>query len=522
MNAMTRSFSVVSVLVAVGVGAASIPAVSQQESPTAIRQIIENTAAPGSGIRAFYKNRNFLPAWSPADAKILRGVLKRSADEGLDPADYWTPESSENAGDDIALTRAALRYIRDVHTGRPRLKSLDDDVALPEAKFDAVTDLAEALKAHRLATFLENAPPPMPEYADLKSALSVYRAIRARGGWPTLPRSVMTDFPTNRADAELLRTRLDDEYAALAAKPATDLIAALKRFQARHGLAVDGRLGPKTFAALNVSADTRVGQIIANMERWRWLPRRFEDDYIAVNVPDATLTLVLKKHIVLTSRVVVGKPTSPTPILRSQSAGITVNPPWNVPNSIARKEILPKLKANPRYLLSEDMILLDGPPGDPHGLHVRWRDIPANSFPYHIQQHPGRRNALGTVKIEFPNRFDIYLHDTPTKSAFARANRDVSHGCVRVQQILPLASYALSRNLDAIITISDAISTRETRYLPLEKKLPVYFLYWTAFTGPNGAVEFRSDIYGRDKRMIEALSRKTPLRMGALSNCQRG
>ncbi len=138
------------------------------------------------------------------------------------------------------------------------------------------------------------------------------------------------------------------------------------------------------------------------MERWRWLPHRIEPDYVAVNVPDASLSLVLNDHEMLQSRVVVGKPRSPTPILRAEGAGITVNPPWSVPNSIARKEILPKLKANSAYLRSQDMILLNGPPGDPYGLQVRWRDIPVGTFPYRLQQHPGLENALGTIKIELP------------------------------------------------------------------------------------------------------------------------
>ena len=518
MRVMTRFFLIAVFWVAAGLGAA--PAAVADDNPPSIRQILESKAFPDSGIREFYQKRSFSPAWSATDAKILLGVLGQAAGEGLDPADYAVPQESDPASHDMALTRAAIRYVEDVRIGRPQLKSLDSDVGLPAPAFDAAAGLAQALQTHHLALFLAEAPPPSPQYAALKRALSEYRTIRDRGGWPQLPPSVTKELAADGSEA--VRNRLIVEDPKLAADPDEDLTVALKHFQSRHGLAEDGRLGPRTYAALNVTADTRVGQIIANMERWRWLPRAFEDNYIAVNVPDASLTLVLQKHAVLTSRVVVGKPKSPTPIMRAEGAGITVNPPWNVPQSIARKEILPKLKANPRYLKSEDMILLDGPAGDPYGLKVNWRDIPANTFPYHIQQHPGRNNALGTIKIELPNRFDVYLHDTPAKSAFALSTRDISHGCVRVQRILPLASYALSQSLDAMVTISDAVSTGETRYLPLQKKLPVYFLYWTAFADSDGSIQFRSDLYGRDERLIAAMNKNKPLRVSSISNCERG
>lgn len=218
----------------------------------------------------------------------------------------------------------------------------------------------------------------------------------------------------------------------------------------------------------------------------------------------------------------VGRPRNPTPILRAEGAGITVNPSWNVPDSIARKEILPKLKANPSYLLSQDMILVNGPPGDPHGLRVNWRAVPSGTFPYRIQQHSGAKNALGTIKIELPNRFDVYLHDTPGKAAFASNARDVSHGCVRVEQILPLASYALTANLETMDKISEAVSVGETRYFALQQHLPVYFLYWTAFAGTDGSLQFRPDIYGRDRRIIEALGRPKPVQVSAnLPNCRK-
>jgi murein L,D-transpeptidase YcbB/YkuD len=252
------------------------------------------------------------------------------------------------------------------------------------------------------------------------------------------------------------------------------------------------------------------------------VPHALEPDRIVVNAADASLQLWLGGKVVLTSRVIVGRPGSPTPILRAEGAGVTFNPSWTVPHSIAVKEILPKLKRDPDYLASQDMVLLNGPPGDPHGLNVDWKAIPPGKFPYQIRQIPGLRNSLGQIKLELPNRFDVYLHDTPGKAAFGRSMRALSHGCVRVEQILPLASYALKADLSGEEPIRQAIGTGKTSYAPLQKKLPVYFLYWTAFPDTLGKLQFRPDIYGRDRRLIAAMHGSTQRIAGNYLPCHKG
>ena len=481
-----------------------------------LAHLVAALPARDAPLRAFYQAHGYVPAWNKNDAAVLQGVLARAGTEGLDPGNYQISQEKDGAAGDLALTRAALAYIRDVREGRPALRSLDDDVALPASGYDAVSELDGALASHRLAAFLSALPPPAPQYAALRTALATYRGISSHGGWPFLPAS---GAGKDEPPARLLRQRLAIEDRAFSADPNADLTAALKDFQQRHGLEADGRLGKRTLAELNISAAARAEQIAANMERWRWMPRSLEADYILVNIPDARLALFLKGEEVLRSRVIVGKPKTPTPILRAEDGGITVNPPWNVPNSIARNEILPKLKADPSYLKSQDMVLLNGPTGDPYGLGVNWRRIPAGTFPYQIQQNPGAANPLGTIKLELPNRFDVYLHDTPGKSAFARSSRDLSHGCVRVEQILPLASYALTANHDAMAAISDAVSSGATKYIPLERRLPVYFLYWTAFSDAKGDLQFRPDIYRRDARMIAAWSGRPGLVEGGGPAC---
>ncbi|HKU54022.1 MAG TPA: L,D-transpeptidase family protein [Rhizomicrobium sp.] len=400
----------------------------------------------GGMTRQFYQQRNGALAWSGsagADAKLAIAVLSNAASEGLDPERYRISlNSGDAAADDVAISAAVLAYMRDLAVGRPDLRGLDADVALPPRFLDTSSLLNDALRHGRLAGLLASLAPQYPEYAALKAALAHHIA-----------------------PAEV---------------------------------------------------------IAANMERWRWLPPTLEPDRIVINAADAQLQLWLGGKMVLASRVIVGRPQSRTPILRAEGAGITVNPPWTVPQSIAVKEILPKLKTNRAYLAEHDMVLLDGPAGDPHGLHMNWRAVRAGTFPYQIRQYPGPRNPLGRIKIELPNRFDVYLHDTPGKAAFAKAKRALSHGCVRVEQILPLASYALSGDLETMKNIALATDTGETKYLPLSRRLPVYFLYWTAFAGPDGAAQVRPDIYGRDRRLIAAM-RTRPMQIAAnFTACAKG
>ena len=480
-----------------------------------------------SQLRPLYEARGFAPIWSgsadaDARAQTVLGVLAHAADEGLDPGDYPCtrlpvhPAAGAGAATyDIALSADLVRYARDVRLGRLAPSSVYRDVELPLQNFDAVGQLASGLKNGSLAQFLAELPPTHPEYTRLRPALAHYRALAAAGGWTNIPGSTEIKFPDDQRVSMLAR-RLAVEDATLdgiAAPTREDLDAALRRFQARNGLTVDGRAGKATLAALNVSAQTRVAQIEANMERWRWMPRQFEPRYIEVNVPDESLKLVTEGTTALTSRVIVGRKGNPTPILRAQAVAVTANPPWNVPRSIAVKEILPKLRRDPNYLVKENMILVNGPPGDPQGRQIDWRKMSAAGFPYQIRQVPGSQNALGSLKLELPNDFNVYLHDTPGKAAFSRDDRALSHGCIRVQQIFPLASLALGGDEAAMQMLSAAIASGTTQKLALREPLPIYVLYWTAMANDDGTVAFRPDLYGRDHRLMDTLAGAGPGRL---------
>jgi murein L,D-transpeptidase YcbB/YkuD len=485
-----------------------------------LRTILMSQAQPD--VLAFYEGRNFRPAWTGGkdderNIAYIRAAFSRAIEHGLRNADYSLPQNTgagpgtEAARYDIAVTTALLRYSRDVRTGRFRPTDVYGDVLLPASVFDAAGSLNHAVDSGSLAKYLTDLPPTHPQYHRLAGALARFRAIAEEGGWPSVPgtNEIRLDRNDERLQALIERLTFEDPILDAKAKPSrNDLRDAVKRFQVRNGLDDDGRAGPETIAALNIPAPVRVEQIAANMERWRWLPRQFESRYVAVNVPDQSLQFIRDGKATLKSKVVVGRKTSATPIIRTEIKTVVVNPPWNIPGDIAARDLLPHLKRNANYLARRNMVVMDGPPGDPNGRTIKWRDIKPAEFPYAIRQLPGPTTALGAIMLDSPNDFDVYLHDTPNKKLFDLDMREISNGCVRVQEIFPLASLALTGDAeDGMDTLNEARRTRKTQRIPLADPVPVYFLYWTAMVDEDGNVEFRLDRYGRDTTLIAALAK---------------
>ena len=492
------------------------PAPSTQAS---LKTILMSQAQPD--VLAFYQARDFRPAWTnEKDVADIHAVFGRASEHGLRNADYSLPrDASLRPGADaaryeIAVTTAVFRYVRDVHTGRFKPAEIHPDVLLPAVSFDAAWYLNQAVDSGSFGTYLAELPPSHPEYQRLVKALARYRAIAEEGGWPSVPGTteIRLDRNDERLAALVKRLTFEDPILDGKAKPTrNDIRDAVQRFQARHGLDDDGRAGPETIGVLNIPAPVRVEQIAANMERWRWLPPQFESRYVAVNVPDQSLQYIRDGKPVLTSKVVVGRKTSATPIIRTEMKTVVVNPPWNIPGDIAARDLLPKLKRNANYLATRNMVVMDGPRGDPTGRTIKWRNIKPAEFPYAIRQLPGPATALGAVMLDMPNDFDVYLHDTPNKKLFDLTTREISNGCVRVQQIFPLASLALTDDAeDGMKMLNDARRTRKTQRIDLEKPVPVYFVYWTAMADEEGNVSFRPDRYGRDTTLIAAFANGKP------------
>lgn len=451
-----------------------------------LQQIVTKSAAKDSQLYRLYSGRAFAPLWwnqsqITADAQRTQQVLAASADHGLPARRYASiavPASQSEeakAAFDVGLTRAALAYAADMRDGMIRPKAVFSDVSLPQKMSDIVSDFAKAAVAGQASTFLAQLEPKVHDYQLLKAAL---RRYRAQTPWP-----IITVSKNSPAPLAFVGERLVAEGYM---KPGANVPPALRLYQSENGLTPTGHLDGNTVSALNVPASARAAQIAANMERWRWLPQALEARHIMVNVADAWLVLVEDGVVSLRSRVVVGAPDTPTPLMMARANAVTVNPTWTLPKSIIENEIRPKLAQNPDYLASKNMVEEEGK----------------------ITQLPGPTNALGALKFEFPNPFDVYLHDTPTKRTFHGADRVVSHGCVRVEQIRALSAAALG--LDGA-SLDQLIAAGETVRRPIKDALPIYIQYWTAVPGPEGRLGFREDVYDRDTAMIAAM-RSTALR----------
>ena len=500
-----------------------------------IRELLERPDGPridgqpldSRALARFYRPRDFAPAWEAPDggrdrsALLIRALATADA-HGLDPGRYHLDairarQSRGNGGQtaelDLLLTAAFLDYAREIRTGRLASGRRDPDWGIAAPSFDVVAALTEGVR--RPTTFpalLAALPPPAKEYGWLVEALRRYRSIAARSAWPVVPPGAALRVGDDDARVAAIRARLAAEDERVSASTPTRfdgrLDADVRRFQARHGLAVDGVVGEATVRALNVPASDRIRQIILNLERWRWLPRDLGPRHITVNAADATLRVAEDGRTVLTSRVVVGDPQHPTPVVQAQVEAVILNPTWNVPTSIAAQEILPRLRENRRYLAENDIVILERRESDPFGLAVDWSAVSADAFPFRLQQRPGPDNPLGRIKLDVPNRFDVYLHDTPTRALFARPRRTASHGCIRVERADDLAAHVLSDETGRWTPrrLAEAIAGGGSSRIPVARPLPVYILYWTAFGGPAGLVEFRDDVYGRDRYLDAALA----------------
>lgn len=394
------------------------------------------------------------------------------------------------------LTDRFLTYARILAQGSVAPDTIERDWALLRPSFDPAAVLAQLGATADPEAALGALEPQSPDYRALLAALERYRAMASAGGWEPLPVGVKIEPGDKGPLVQSLRRRLAAEGDLPAELPVNDVydasvLAAVQRFQTCHGLEVDGRVGRATAAALNVSAADRVAQIELNLERWREMPREWPGTRIVVNTASALLTFYRDDLPTVTSRVIVGDVRHHTPVFSARVESVLFNPPWVVPASIFRKEIQPNLERNPDYLERNHMHVVDG-----DGSGGGWR----------VQQEPGPWNSLGRIKLELPNQFDVYLHDTPMRSLFAKPVRALSHGCIRVEEVKPLVSALLGKDWP-VEAIDQVINDGHTRQVLLGTEVPVYVLYSTAYVDPGGPVEFRDDLYGRDRLLAAALSR---------------
>jgi L,D-transpeptidase YcbB len=288
-----------------------------------------------------------------------------------------------------------------------------------------------------------------------------------------------------------------------------ELESALRRFQARHGLEADGAVGRASLAALNVPVAERIAQVRANLERLRWIARELAGDYLLVDIAGFNAQLWLDDTLAWQARVVVGRPFRRTPEFRAPMKYLVLNPEWNVPPTILREDVLPKVIRDPAYLQQHDMRVYDraGRALDPAAIDwSQYRDRP-RAFPHQIVQAPGRQNPLGSIKFMFPNEHSVYLHDTPSRALFDRTVRAFSSGCIRIDRPLELATLLLDdAQRWSVQQLQEAIATGRTQTVPVRRSVPVLLLYFTARASAAGEPQFRPDLYGRDGPIIKALA----------------
>ncbi len=443
---------------------------------------------------------------------------------GLEPEDYHlsllqklsAPDSTEEARYlDVLLTDALLDLIHDLAIGRLDPAQADPQWHIERDSVDPAAILQSALLSPHVRNTLNQLVPRSSQYHQMTEALSEYRRYVARGGWQPLPDNMplLLKPGSEHGTVPALRQRLAIENAYLT-RPEFDgslryderLVQAVKAFQRKHGLKQDGIIGPNTLAALNVPAQDMVDKIRINLERFRWLPDDLGERYLLVNLGSYQLTAVENNHIKLNMRVIVGKETRSTPSFSSAMSHIVINPYWNVPHKLARRDLLPKQQADPDYFYLNEFNIFLRETGfenqvDPY--LVNWDEVSARDFPFRLQQRPGVHNALGRLKFMFPNPWNIYLHDTPDKALFDEAQRNFSSGCIRVEQPLELAEFSLNRD-DARDSVLSRIESGRNLGEKLDSPLPVYAVYFTVWPY-DGEVFFSTDPYKRDKRMVKFL-----------------
>ncbi|HEX2695038.1 MAG TPA: L,D-transpeptidase family protein, partial [Acidobacteriota bacterium] len=352
-------------------------------------------------------------------------------------------------------------------------------------------------------------------YKGLKEAFREFRAIAEAGGWPEFPPGPKLEKGDRDARVEALRSTLEarGDLVPLEGgdRSAFDdgLETAVKTFQRRHGLEPDGIVSAATAAALNVPAAGRVAQIRANLERWRWITQDLGERYILINVADFRVSVVERGREVLSMPAIVGRDYRRTPEFSGKLSYVEINPTWTVPPKLAREDILPKVRKDPGYLANKGIRVFrdwsaGAPEIDPDA--IDWSEVKGETMSFKFRQDPGPENALGRIKFMFPNKFDVYLHDTPERGLFSRAVRDYSSGCIRVERPVDLAEYVLrddpawSRE-----KILEAMDDGMTRVIVLRNSIGVHLLYWTAWLAKDGRVHFREDIYKRDAALYKAL-----------------
>lgn len=491
-------------------------------------------------VESFYKGRNYQPAWSQdghvIQAEQLIMAVEDAYGDGLTP-DYYhlglirslvdkvkkevSPDPVRLGDLDILLTDAFLTLGCHLSAGCVNPVTIESEWFAKRGSVDVSSVLEQALRKKQIREALMRLRPVQASYERLRQILARYRELSLKSEWPLVSGGPLLKEGSLSGRVTELRKRLSfsGDLAADVPKEGDFFDEKLKQsviiFQKRHGLKADGVLGPATVTALNVPLRQRMRQIEINMERLRWILGNVEQRTIVVNIANFQLDVMEDGKSVLSMKVVVGKPYWRTPVFTAKMTYVVINPPWNVPDKIARQEVLKKIKNDPHYLAEQNIKVLRGwgplqEEIDPET--IDWSEITPKNLTYHFRQEPGPLNPLGRLKFMFPNTFDVYLHDTPAKRLFSENVRAFSHGCTRIEKPVELGEYVLRDNPGwtrekLVNEIEEGIEKK----VLIPRPLNVHFIYLTAWVDEGGTLQFRDDIYRRDKGLDEALRKKPSL-----------
>ncbi|MEX3315412.1 murein L,D-transpeptidase [Sulfitobacter sp. PS-8MA] len=493
---------------------------------TAFKQAVAEAAAQDEDIASFYRENDYTALWTGAEethrqrrAELLRAISTAEA-HGL-PLSRYDPDSvlemlrnvqtpRERGLAEVELSKVFLKYARDIQTGMLIPKRVISQIVREIPYRDRKTYLEDLPKSSP-AAFFRALPPRSLEYNALLKEKIAMEELLAQGGWgPTVPAGKLA--PGDRGnDVIALRNRLIamgylERSNAVEYDPT--LTEAVRQFQEAHGLNTDGVAGPATMKQINIGVEKRLQSVMVAMERERWFNTDRGKRHILVNIPDFSAKIIDDGKVTFQTRSVVGaaREDRPTPEFSDVMEHMVVNPSWYVPRSIATKEYLPQLKRNP-YAVNH-IEITDSRGRKVNRGAVNFNRYSARSFPFSMREPPSKSNALGLVKFMFPNKYNIYLHDTPAKSLFDRDVRAFSHGCVRLAEPFEFAYALLAPQSDDPEAEFQAVlrTGRETRVV-LEEPVPVHLIYRTAVTNARGHTEYRDDVYGRDARIWSALSK---------------
>ncbi|WP_143961105.1 L,D-transpeptidase family protein [Litoribacter populi] len=490
-------------------------------------------------ISAIYEDdaEHILAKWgNRSKVEGMVAAIRGAKEDGLNPEDYHLSvieplitkvfetkqaDLEDEVTLELLLTDAYLILSTHLSQGKTNPETIDPNwkAARREAKPELAAFVDSTIMHDNVLESLKSLTPKHREYVNLKAGLVRYRQIAEQGGWDHVEFSTAKlEKGMRHSDVLKLRQRLgkeledpeDEEINVFDLK----LEQKIKQFQEENGLTPDGVVGRGTMDALNIPVQSRIENIEANLERWRWLSDNLGERYVKVNIANYEMQVIENDKPVFVSRAIVGKHYRQTPVFSARMNHLVFAPTWTVPPTILWNDVIPAVKKDPNYLASKNMQVLtrDGKPVDAKS--IDWKNVSRSNFSYMIRQSPGKDNALGNVKFMFPNQYNVYIHDTPTRNLFAHTDRSFSSGCIRISKPMEFAEYLLKDKPEwTQEQMTRVVAQGKERTVFLGEPIPVHIIYMTAWADDNGTVHFRKDLYTRDQPLLNAL-RQTPPREG--------